>query len=185
MDKIKMFYLQINVRIPNEEIVNMVRMNSVTCDIKNQSNKKSFAKFSESQPMIMKIISNVQVPSITFLRHMFETCLDTNVDDFSLFNLTHEEYLIKNKIDIESKHSDEITDCIKKVKDYQKKLKEVIVENFDFDTFEKAGNTFIKQLKTAHESPKTHLQHSEFKYFIYEEGSKEATLTEIQLDDIE
>ena len=179
------YYFKIGVRIPKLQISRVVSMANVSQNIIDIDFKKSFSKYSESQPLIFKVVSNVEVPRFLFLRYMFELCLDVSVDDMSLISISKNEYINQFETSNDSNDSDEIKECIGKMKYYTKVLKGKNIKNFDYKSFKKSGKHFIEQLKIAHESPKTQLEHSSCKYFNYQEGSKEATLCEIQLDVVE
>jgi len=179
------FYLKIGMRVPNSQIKKIISMGTILREIGPVDSKESFSKYSESQSMTFKVISNVEIPELSFLRSMLESCLGVSVDDMSLSTIGKEEYLEQTKIPAGSTHSDEILECIEKIKHYKKSLKGKKIKNFDYDLFKKSGKNFIEQLKIAHESPKTHLEHSDFRYFRYQDDSKEASLCEIILDIIE
>jgi hypothetical protein len=178
------FYFEIGIRIPVDEIDNILSINTVTMELCKPGLKKQFTKFSKSKQFILKFVSNVKIPDLSFLRVILEKNLNVNVDDLMLFEITHLEYLEKNTTNNDNEFSNELSSCISIIKGYEKSLKTNKNKDFDYKSFKSAANQFIVQLELAHKAPDVHLSTSDYKYFVFNQSTIEATLTEIELDSV-
>jgi len=179
------FYLQIGVRIPNVDLKENFTFNEVVETLFDPGFKSNFVKYSESTAFSFKIVSNVDIPNLSFLRFLLEKCLKVNIDDLSLVIIDKKTFLEeKNHNEDDNSHSDELTECISTVLSYQKKLKNKSIKNFDYKKFKDAGDIFIEQLIVANTSPKVQLTESDFVYFSYNQNGSTVKFKHISLDEV-
>ena len=182
--KNKYFFL-ISLRIRKSEQSNVLKLNSVTKKITNVGNKSSFSKYRDSDLVEIKLSSNKKNPNISFLRTMFEDCFGVNVDYFSIFIVSYDEYLEQIKGCNITECLDENLDCIAKIEDYKNNLKIINRKNFDHATRIVIADEIINSIMVKSIFLDNHLNDSDYLYFKYHEDSVEAILTEISLDNIE
>lgn len=179
------YYYEVGVRIPNDDLGKMLEFHSVTMDIINPGFKNKFTEYKKATAFKFKLKSNVLLINISFLRVLFEKCLNVDIDNLSFTLISYDIFLEKKNINVDSiEHSDDIKDCIDMIQSYQKKLKNIKIKGFDYELFKDGGDDFIEQLIVAHKSPKTDLENSDYMFFSYLEEGTIATLKKLQNDEV-